>query len=124
MQLATQANEAYRTLKDPTTRARYLLQINGIDTEEESNTAMPAEFLVLQMEWREAIEDARVAEDIPALDKLMHKIQQESKALQQKLHLVLDETKAFPEAAVTVRKLRFLDKVREDIQQSISRLED
>jgi len=124
MQLATQANEAYRTLKDPTTRARYLLQINGIDTEEESNTAMPAEFLVLQMEWREAIEDARVAEDIPALDKLMHKIQQESKTLQQRLHLVLDETKDFPEAAVTVRKLRFLDKVREDIQQSISRLED
>ena len=124
MRLATQANEAYRTLKDPTTRARYLLQINGIDTEEESNTAMPAEFLVLQMEWREAIEDARAARDIPVLDKLLHKMQQESKTLQQHLHLALDEKKAYPEAAETVRKLRFLDKVRDDIQQSISKLEE
>ena len=124
IQLATQTNEAYRTLKDPTARARYLLQINGVDTEEESNTAMPAEFLVLQMEWREAIEDARAARDIPALDQLLHAMQQESNTLQQRLHLTLDEKKAYPEAAETVRKLRFLDKVRDDIQQSISRLED
>ena len=124
IQLATQTNEAYRTLKDPTARARYLLQINGVDTEEESNTAMPAEFLVLQMELREAMEDARAARNIPALDKLLHTMQQESNMLQQQLHLALDERKAYPEAAETVRKLRFLDKVRDDIQQSISRLED
>jgi molecular chaperone HscB len=41
MQWATRANEAYRTLRDPLARARYLLSLKGYDTGEESNTAMP-----------------------------------------------------------------------------------
>ena len=45
MQLATYTNEAYRALKDNTARARYLLQLEGIETLEETNTAMPADFL-------------------------------------------------------------------------------
>ena len=49
MQWATRANEAYRTLRDPVDRARYLLQLRGYDTGEESNTAMPADFLMQQM---------------------------------------------------------------------------
>src|SRR5258708_21445700 len=49
MQWATRANEAYRTLRDPLERARYLLHLRGYDTEEESNTAMPADFLLPQM---------------------------------------------------------------------------
>ena len=50
LQLATQANDAYQTLKSPLLRARYLLQLKGIETLEESNTAMPASFLMQQME--------------------------------------------------------------------------
>jgi molecular chaperone HscB len=46
MQSATLANEAFQTLKHPTSRARYLLQLQGIETLEDSNTAMPADFLV------------------------------------------------------------------------------
>ena len=55
LQWATQVNEAYQTLRQPLARARYLLSLSGVDTAEDSNTAMPAEFLMLQMEWREAI---------------------------------------------------------------------
>src|SRR6185369_16712339 len=50
MQWATRANEAYRTLRDPVDRARYLLSLRGFDTGEETNTAMPADFLMQQME--------------------------------------------------------------------------
>ncbi len=57
LQIATYANEGYQTLKQDTARARYLLQLQGIDTLDESNTAMPADFLMLQMEWREALDD-------------------------------------------------------------------
>lgn len=124
LQLATQANEAYRTLKDPAARARYLLQINAVDTQEESNTAMPADFLILQMEWRETIEDARAARDIAALEKLLLETQQKSKQLQESLRRALDEEKQFAQAAETVRKLRFLDKVRSDIEQVIITLEE
>jgi hypothetical protein len=37
MQWATHANEAYTTLKKPLARARYLVKLNGVDTEEETN---------------------------------------------------------------------------------------
>ncbi|HZV97817.1 MAG TPA: Fe-S protein assembly co-chaperone HscB [Methylophilaceae bacterium] len=124
LQLATLANEAYRTLKNPTARARYLLHINGIDTQEESNTAMPPDFLMMQMEWREAIDDARADGDIKALEMLLKKMQQEAKGLQENLRAALDDNKQLSEAAEAVRKLSFIDKVRGDIEQTIIKLED
>lgn len=124
MQLATQANEAYRTLKAPTARARYLLQINGVDTQEESNTAMPADFLMLQMGWREAIEDARAAHDIPALDKLKDELWQEAKKMHGHLHIYLDEEHTRDQAVKVVRELSFIDKLHDNIEQTITSLED
>src|SRR5262245_9553298 len=58
MQRATLLNEAYRTLKSPLNRARYLVELVGLDAGMETNTAMPAAFLAEQMEWREALEEA------------------------------------------------------------------
>jgi molecular chaperone HscB len=124
MQLATQANEAYQTLKHATSRARYLLKIRGIDTQEESNTAMPPDFLMLQMEWREAIEEAEDAGDVDALDHLLHQMRQQAKALHEGLHVALDEQQDGSAAAEIVRKLSFIDKMRSDIEQTIAKLED
>src|SRR5690349_10108425 len=70
MQWATRANEAYRTLRDPLERARYLLHLRGYDTGEESNTAMPPDFLMQQMEWRESVAEARGARDAARLRAL------------------------------------------------------
>jgi molecular chaperone HscB len=61
MQWATRANEAYQTLKNPLARARYLCELNGVDLQTESNTAMPPSFLMQQMEWRERLEEAEHA---------------------------------------------------------------
>lgn len=124
MQMATQANEAYRTLKEATARARYLLQMQGVDTAEESNTAMPGDFLMLQMEWREEIEDARNARDLAALGKLKKKLQQEASALHEQLQVYLDEEQAYTQASGLVRKLSFIDKLREDIDLSVFKLQE
>jgi molecular chaperone HscB len=124
MQLATEANEAYRTLKNPTARARYLLQLQGMEVHEESNTVMPAEFLMLQMEWRESIEDAKAEHDVAALEKLLKKAQQEARNLQDSLGDMLDGNAELKEAAETVRKLSFIDKICSDIEQDIIKLED
>jgi len=122
MQTATLTNEAYQTLKHPTARARYLLQLQGVETSEDSNTAMPADFLMTQMEWREAMEDAQHAKDIDALDALLHTIQDAGKALQTALaNALADNTQT---AAQLVRKLSFIDKISADIRDMISRLED
>ncbi|MDP8567219.1 Fe-S protein assembly co-chaperone HscB [Methylophilus aquaticus] len=122
MQMATLANEAYQTLKHPTARARYLLQLQGVETEEENNTAMPADFLMAQMEWREAMEDARHAKDVNALDQLLADMRAQARDLQQTLATALANEPA--RAALTVRKLRFIDKVSEDVNQLIATLED
>ena len=55
MQWATRANEAYQTLKNPMLRARYLCELNGVDLQTESNTAMPMDFLMEQMEDRKSV---------------------------------------------------------------------
>lgn len=124
MQLATRANEAYQTLKQPTARARYLLQLRGIDTREESNTAMPGDFLMLQMEWREALEDATNSGDLSALDKLLAEMRKTARQLAQDLQQQLDDDAALEQAAGTVRKLGFVDKAQADVEQAIANLED
>lgn len=122
MQMATLANEAYQTLKQPTARARYLLQLQGIATDEENNTAMPADFLMAQMEWREAMDDAKYSKDIAALDALLKDMRTQAKGLQQQVATEIGTAPA--QAALTVRKLRFIDKVSEDVNQLIAQLED
>lgn len=57
MQWSSQANEAYRILKDPLTRARYLCELAGVDLQTETNTAMEPDFLFRQMAWHEQLDD-------------------------------------------------------------------
>ena len=71
----------------PLNRARYLLLQHGVDTQEESNTAMPVDFLMQQMEWREALEAAKQAKDSSALDDLEQRMQHEVRILQQQLSI-------------------------------------
>ena len=115
MQWATRVNEAYQTLNNPVRRARYLLSLNGVDTQEETNTAMPAAFLVEQMEWREAIEEAQQARDENVLTGLETRLQHEIRELEQQLAVKLDDEQQYPAAAEAVRKLKFLEKLGEEI---------
>jgi molecular chaperone HscB len=124
MQMATLANEAYQTLKQPTARARYLLKLNGIDTLENTNTSMPAEFLMTQMEWRESIEEAESAKDIQALEAQRKRMKACAKELQERLALALNDRNAFETAAGLVRQLSFIDKVTHDVDNLVSKLEE
>ncbi len=119
MQWATHVNEAYRTLKSPIARARYLLQLHGVDTGEDSNASMPAEFLMRQMEWREAI----AAGDLPGLERQLCELRTEARSLEADLARALDREPDHARAAETVRKLRFLDKVQAEIKQAIEYLD-
>lgn len=122
IQTATTANEAYKTLKHPALRAAYLLGLQGITAIAETNTAMPADFLMQQMEWREAIEDAENAKDISALDALLGTIRTESKSLQQTLSEQFRQQQ-LEDATDGTRKLIFMEKVQADIRDVIEKLE-
>lgn len=123
MQLATLANEAYQTLRNPASRARHLLNMHGIETLEDSNTSMSAAFLMQQMEWREAVEEARLSGDIGHLEALLNEMQSETENLVQTLHTHLDIHPNLQKAVEAVRELAFIDKVKADIKQIIEKLE-
>lgn len=123
MQTATLANQAYLTLKNPANRAKYLLSLQGIDAVKETNTHMPADFLMQQMEWREAIDDAKSARDIAALESLLIEMQQAARALQTQLISLMDEKKDYVLATDATRKLIFMDKVSADIHKTIELIE-
>ena len=115
MQWATRANEAYRTLRDPVDRARYLLSLKGFETDEESNTSMPADFLMQQMEWREAVVEAGVARDAARLEGLRADIAQARAAMIEQLARAIDRESNYDAGCSLVRKLRFLEKLEEEI---------
>jgi molecular chaperone HscB len=118
-QWATRANEGYQTLKSPLKRGRYFLRINGIDTEEESNTAMPVDFLLQQMEWREAVVDAKSARDEARLDALAVQRLNEERTMFEQLRQQLSAGATLCDARLTVRKLRFLEKLGEEIDDAL-----
>jgi molecular chaperone HscB len=123
MQTATLANEAYLTLKNPANRAKYLLAQQGIDAIDEKNTQMPADFLMQQMEWREAMEDAKAAKNISDLENLLAEMQTDAKSLQANLTDLIDTKKDYKAATDATRKLIFIDKVCADIHKAIEHLE-
>jgi len=110
MQLATRANEAYRTLADPGRRAAYLCERHGAPLRAETNTAMPPAFLMQQMEWREMLEDARRASDRAALAGLAQRLCDHRDRLLDEIALAIDRDHDYPRAADAVRRWMFLDK--------------
>ncbi|MBK9160099.1 MAG: Fe-S protein assembly co-chaperone HscB [Nitrosomonadales bacterium] len=118
MQLSTQVNEAYQTLRNPLRRARYLLSLHGVSTGEDTHTAMPADFLMQQMEWREAVADAQQARDAGALDRIGSAVREETRGLEAQLAVKIDTEKDYAFAAGLVRKLRFMEKLAEEIHSA------
>ncbi len=111
MQWATKVNEAYQTLKMPISRGVYLLQLQGIDPMAANNTSIAPSFLVQQMEWREAISEARDAKDTAALDQLRAELDIAYRAADSELAALLDVDKNAAAATESVRKLKFMDKL-------------
>ncbi|MDE2118123.1 MAG: Fe-S protein assembly co-chaperone HscB [Betaproteobacteria bacterium] len=123
MQWATRVNEAYQTLSNPARRARYLLSLHGVDIQEETNTAMPADFLMEQMEWREAIGEARQARDAVELDKLESRLQREMRGLEAQLADKIDIECDYAVAAESVRKLKFQERLAEEIASAFDAID-
>ena len=120
MQWAVRVNEAYQRLKDPLSRAAYLCQLRGVPVDAERNTAMPETFLMQQMEWREALEEANTAGAVQALDDRVAALE---RGLQDTLVTQLDTTGDTAAAAAQVRALMFVARFRQDIDRRLDQLD-
>jgi molecular chaperone HscB len=123
MQWATRANEAYQTLKNPLRRAKYLCELHGVNLETESNTAMAPAFLMQQMEWREALDDARADKDLAALERLDDELGSAHRQQLDQIGAALD-IQDFATAARGVRQLMFLDKFGDEVAAAFDRITD
>jgi molecular chaperone HscB len=119
MQWAVRVNEAYQRLKDPLKRAAYLCELLGAPVDAENNTAMPAAFLVQQMEWREALDDAMTAEQVEALAE---EVAARRQSALDALRVTLDERRDAQAAAQQVRALMFVERFAEDIERRLEAL--
>ncbi|MDB5999704.1 MAG: Fe-S protein assembly co-chaperone HscB [Rhizobacter sp.] len=119
MQWAVRVNEAYQRLKDPLRRAAYLCELNGAPIEAENNTAMPTEFLMQQMEWREALDDAK---DVAAVEALQREVLLARNEQLSRLHWTIDERADYAAASQQVRALMFVERFAEDIDRRMEAL--
>lgn len=119
MQWSVRINEAYQRLKDPLKRAAYLCELRGAPVEAENNTAMPAEFLMEQMEWREALDEASGEAD---LDKLNEQLNAARKQALQAIGQSLDARNDPKAAAQQVRALMFIERFGSDVEARYDQL--
>jgi molecular chaperone HscB len=122
MQWSVRINEAYRRLREPLTRAADLCERRGAPIAAHTNTAMPGDFLMQQMAWREALDEAAGDADLAALDTEVRTTERELLA---QLETVLDGDAAAPGlAAERVRALMFIQRFRADLNQRLDALQD
>ncbi len=119
MQWAVRVNEAYRRLRDPLKRAAYLCELAGAPIDAENNTAMPSEFLMHQMAWREALDDAQA---LPAVENLAADVDGFRRDALDKLQASLDLKGDYAEAVGQVRALMFVERFADDIDRRLESL--
>ena len=120
MQWSVRINEAYQRLKDPLKRAAYLCELAGAPVNAHSNTAMPSAFLMQQMEWREALDDA---DNASALEVLQTEVEASRKLLLQQCETLLDQQRDAAAAVGPVRALMFIEKFTQDLHQRLDQCE-
>jgi molecular chaperone HscB len=118
MQWSVRINEAYQRLRHPLKRAAYLCELAGAPINAENNTAMPAQFLIEQMQWREALDEARSEADVT---RLLEQVNQARTAALQHCEELLDVRRAPDQAVGQVRALMFIERFSHDVQ---ARLDD
>jgi molecular chaperone HscB len=115
LQWAARANEAFQTLRSPLRRAAYLCELNGVPIAAETNTAMPAQFLADQLEWREALAEAIGGGDAARLQRLHDEVGSRRAATLAALEQAIDRQGQYELAATLVRELMFIEKFQQEV---------
>jgi molecular chaperone HscB len=119
LQWSVRINEAYKRLKDPLHRAAYLCELRGAPINAENNTAMPADFLLEQMAWREELDEAKSEADLDALDAELKRARDEAL---HRIEALLDREGNPAAAAQQVRALMFIERFGQDVQSRFEQL--
>jgi len=118
VQQSAYINEALQTLKHPLKRAKYILELKGIDMSSETSIQMDQGFLIEQMELREEISAVKSSQNPmesmlavnSQIDQAIGKLLDELTGL-----FASNEENGLEKASDCVRRLQFFEKVREEV---------
>ncbi|MFM6985383.1 MAG: Fe-S protein assembly co-chaperone HscB [Hydrogenophaga sp.] len=119
LQWSVRINEAYQRLKDPLQRAAYLCELHGVAVRAENNTAMPTAFLMQQMAWREALEEAS---SIAAVQDLADDVAGTRRRMLSDLAQTADVHRNWTALADQVRALMFVERFSRDVENRLEQL--
>jgi molecular chaperone HscB len=119
MQWSVRINEAYNRLKDPLKRATYLCELNGAPIEAHTNTAMPPAFMMMQIEWREALEEAETAAELEEIERQTANYKREQLS---KIEQFIDVKHDYAAAANEVRALMFVARFVGEIEARLDKI--
>ena len=111
---STQVNDAYQTLKSTTKRARYILSLH----KSVEKITLPPDFLMQQMEWEEHLED--IEKNNKELDQFKLAINKKYEEYSLLLSKQIDNDQNWNEAAITIDKLYFVEKLLHKINIALN----
>ncbi|HEC29384.1 MAG TPA: Fe-S protein assembly co-chaperone HscB [Gammaproteobacteria bacterium] len=127
LQYSTHINEALRVLKDPLERARYILELKGMQWDDEQTTLSDPGFLMQQMDLRESLSEVREQSD--PLEAIAEIISSVSSLMQDNIHVLegllqSDKPEDLETAKTRVRKMQFINKMKMEAETLEATLED
>lgn len=111
---STQVNDAYQTLKSTTKRAKYILSLH----KSVEKITLPPDFLMQQMEWEEHLED--IEKNNKELDQFKLAINKKYEEYSLMLLTQIDNDQNWNEAAITIDKLYFVEKLLHKINIALN----
>lgn len=124
VQAAAYVNEAYRILRSPVDRAGYLLEQQGCKAGSGSERQLPPEFLMQQIQLREELEA------VPGTDNPRECLQELRERIEREIEFHYASFREqvrgrnFIAAGDTVRKLQFLHRLQDEMDELQFELED
>lgn len=116
MQQSVEINSAYNTLKQPLSRAEYILVLQGIDLRNEQHTVKDTAFLMEQLEWREELDDLQKSPDEAAITRFQSRVKKYYQQYFSELEQSIADAQ-FEQAADTLRKLKFVQKMKDELDK-------
>lgn len=118
MMMAATINDAFQTLKHPLNRASFLLGLQGLDADSQTDTHFSNEFLMQQMQWREDLDDFVSSNQQESLKQMYTEIEA---VYQQTIEQISQDfiQSNFMAILTLVRQGRFLDKLLTQIKEQI-----